>query len=81
MEQRISRKGEVFNLKNNQCQKRFKEETTNTLKLSKIFDKDDDLEGQAKKFLKLFKRCIHKCFKKVKIGDKEDTEYKKLHIK
>ena len=81
LEQRRSRKEEVFNLKNNQCQKRFKEKTTNTLKFSKIFDKEDDLEFQAQKFLKLFKRCIHKCFIKSKIGDKEDTEYKKLYIK
>ena len=74
-------KEEVFNLKNKQCQQKFKDETTNTFKLSNIFDKDDDLEGQAKKFLKLLKRCLHKCFKKVKIRNENNSEYEKLYKK
>ena len=70
---------EVFNLKDKECQRRFKEETSNTTKLSNIFDTDDDLDKQTKKFLKMVKRCMHKCFKKIKIKQGRETDYKKLY--
>ena len=53
---------EVFNLKDEEDQKRFKYETYNTIKLLEVFDNDDDLEKQTKKFLKHLQRCIHMCF-------------------
>ena len=45
----------VFNLKNKQCQQAFKRETSNTNKLSKVFDNSDDLNNQTKTFLKLLR--------------------------
>ena len=56
---------EVFNLKDEECQRKFNQETSNTNKLSEIFDNDGDLEKQTKKFLKMLKRCMHKFFKKI----------------
>jgi hypothetical protein len=61
-----TKKEEVLNLKDKECQKRFKDETTNTKKLSEVFDTEEDLEKQTKKFLKrlnkvLFEKCTHKC--------------------
>ena len=34
----------VFNLKNKECQKLFKEETSNNNKLSKVFDEEEDID-------------------------------------
>ena len=59
----------------------FKEETTITTKLSEIFDNGDTLKNQTKKFLKMLKRCLHKCFKKIKIKKDRETEYEKLYKK
>ena len=72
-------KEEVLNLKDKESQKRFKEETSNTKKLSEVFDNEDDLEKQTKKFLKRLQRCIHMCFKKVKICKDKVTDYEKLY--
>ena len=44
-------KREVFNLKDNEYQINFKQDTDNTTELSKIFDKDDNVEKLTKKFL------------------------------
>ena len=41
---------ETFNLKNRDCQKIFKEATSNTKKLSSIFDNNKDLNSCTKKF-------------------------------
>ena len=49
----------VFNLKNKACQQIFKRETTNTNKLSKVFETNDDINLQTKKFLKLLKGIVH----------------------
>ena len=57
----------VFNLENKVCQQTFKRETTNTTKLSKVFDTNDDLNNQTKKFLNVLKGIVHKSFNKVKI--------------
>ena len=71
----------MFNLKNKQCQQIFKKETTNTKKLYKVFDTEEDLNTQTKKFLKLLKGCVHKSFKRVKIRTKKVSEYEKLYSK
>ena len=52
---------EVLNLQDKEAQKRFKDKTTNTTKLSEVFDNDDDLEKQTKKILKRLQKCIHMC--------------------
>ena len=59
---------EVFNMKNKECQEVFKNETSKSDKLSAVFDSDEDVNTQTKKFLKLLTKCVHKCFRKVKIN-------------
>ena len=70
---------EVFNLNNKDAQKVFKMETSKSTKLSEVFDTDDDIEKQTKKFLKRLRKCIHKCFKKIKIKSTKTTEYDRLY--
>ena len=70
---------EVFNLNNKEAQKIFKIETSKSTKLSNIFESDEDIEKQTKKFLKMLKRCIHKCFKKIKIKATKSREYDRLY--
>ena len=60
---------------------KFKEETSNTTKLSDIFDTEYALEKQTKKFLKMLKKCMHKCFTKIKIKKGRETEYERLYKK
>ena len=54
-----------FNLKNKECQKTFKEATTNTNTLSKVFEEEHDLDEAVDKFLKRLNKILHKCFKKI----------------
>ena len=72
---------EVFNMKNKECQQIFKEHTSQTNKLSVVFDSDDDINAQTKKFIKLLNKCIYKCFRKVKVSNSKETEYEKLYAK
>ena len=64
----------VFNLKNKECQKVFKAETSNNDKLSKIFDKEEDLEKATETFMKKINKILYKCFKKV--GQRKDKNNK-----
>ena len=43
-------KVEIYNLKNSQCQKNFKEYTTNTRMLSSVFDAEEDLDILTQRF-------------------------------
>ena len=63
----------IFNLKNTDCQKAFKAETSNKNKLSKIFDEVEDLDMATETFMKKINKVIHKCFKK--IGHKIDRKH------
>merc|ERR1712083_578266 len=54
-------------------------ETSKSTKLSEVFETDDDIEKQTKKFLKRLGKCIHKCFKKIRIKSTKTTEYDKLY--
>ena len=76
-----SEKETVFNLKNRECQLKFRKETSETNKLSKIFDTEDNIEKQTKKFLKGIKRVVHKCFSKVKVRKDKQSDYDKLYTK
>ena len=51
---------------------KFKELTTQTDSLSKIFDTEKELDVQTKKFLKRLKGYMNESFKKVKISNKPD---------
>ena len=75
---------EIYNLKNKECQKMFKKETSsckNNKNLSATFDDDGDLNEQSEKFLKKLEKLIQKCFKKIKIKQKVDKEKEALFRK
>ena len=72
-------KEEVFNLANKECQEHFKYQTTETKKLSEVFDENNDINKCTKKFLNRLKNVVHKCFKKVKITQKPNAEYESLY--
>ena len=63
------RKIEIFNFKDENGVKLFKETTTNNNALSSIFDTKKSVDKQAKLFLKSLNGVLHKCFKKIKIKD------------
>jgi hypothetical protein len=59
---------EIYNLKNKEGQKKFKEMTSRDNFLSNTMqNKDKDINTRTKKFLKRIGYCISKCFKKVRI--------------
>ena len=58
---------EFFNLKDQECQKAFLEETSNSTALSSSFSTDRSFPHNANVFFKNLKGCIQKCFKKVRI--------------
>ena len=59
----IKDKIEMYNLKNEQCQRKFKDYTNKT-NMSEIFDSDKDINILTKKFLKRLDGCISQCFQK-----------------
>ena len=70
---------EMYNLKNEECQKKFKEYTTNTKMLSSVFDtKEGDINIMTNRFLKKLNGCIALNFKKIRFKQKED-KLEKLH--
>ena len=72
----------IFNLKNKDCQKRFKYETSNNNKLSKVFDEIDDLDTATEVFMKKTNKVIHKCFKKIgQRKDRDNSNHEKLYMK
>ena len=72
---------EVFKYNDEEALKTFKQVTTDTNHLSKIFDTDKRVNVQTKKFLKRLQGFINKSFKKVKISNKSDVELDKLYDK
>ena len=50
-------------------------------KKSRVFETNDDINQQTKRFLKLLKGIVHKSFKKVKIRKDKQSEYQKLYNK
>ena len=65
-------KSNQFNLKNKDCQKKFKNETTNNTDLSKVFNNEPNLDKATDIFMKKLNKKIHKCFKK--IGNKKESK-------
>ena len=66
------KKIELFNLKNTECQEKFKAYTSNTKMLSSIFDSEEDLDILTGRFLKKLDGCISNSFKKIRLAKKED---------
>ena len=76
-----AKQNEVFNLKNKNCKKNFKEETkceNNNYYLSSVFDNNEDLNKQTKQFLTRLNKTIAKCFKKVRVVEKVDKKKDEL---
>ena len=65
---------EMFNLKNRDAQKQFRELTSNNDNLSSILCENSDINVTTKKFLKKLDACIYKCFTKIRIVDRPDVE-------
>ena len=75
-------KEEFFNLKDKECQQRFKEYTSSNNMLSNIFDNEGDLNQLTEKFIKKLNGCIAHSFKKIRVSGRKrnyiETLYKKL---
>ena len=61
-------------------QEKFHEATSNTTKLSEVFDTSEDINIQTEKFLKRLNKCMQKSFKKIRLGTKKTSEYEKLYV-
>ena len=75
---------ELFNLKNVECQKRFKEATStenNNGYLSSVFEENGDINELTEKFMKRLDKTIFKCFKKVRVKERIDEEKEELFKK
>ena len=72
-------KVEIYNLKNLECQKRFKELTSKTKMLSTIFNAKDNINVLTNRFIKKMDGCIKMSFKKVRVNTNKKSEQEKLH--
>ena len=69
---------EVFNFKDRSNEEKFKETTSSTPSLSKVFDTTEDVNIQTQKFLKILDKYIRKSFKKVRLGTKKPKNPKSM---
>ena len=69
---------EMYNFKDPEGMKKFKEMTNKDTFLSEVFDDENkSVEVTTKQFLKRFKFCLSKCFKKTRVGP-DNKKNKKL---
>ena len=78
-ESNTNTKIEVYNIKNTDCQERFRQYTSNTKMLSSIFDSTDNLDIMTNRFIKKLDGCIKHNFKKVRINSNKASDAKKLY--
>ena len=70
----------VFNFKNENCKKVFKEATSNNTYLSEVFDDEADLDVATEKLMKRLNKTLHKCLKKVgHKKEKSNEQYEDLY--
>ena len=65
----------MFNLKNKECQAKFKAATSTNVNngmLSSIFDEEEDLNVLTNKFIKKLNKIIQSCFRKIRVTEKKD---------
>ena len=75
----VKEKLEVYNLKNKDCQKRFKEFTTNTKMFSTVFENgESEVDVLTKRLMKKIDGAIAKNFRKNRVNQKQDEEEIKL---
>ena len=74
----------MFNLKNEECQKAFRDATTGTNNnnyLSKVFDEEGDVNSLTEKFMKRLNKIINKCFRKIRVTERMDKNKEELFEK
>ena len=74
-------KVEVYNLKNKDCQIKFKDYTSNTNMLSSIFNSDEDINILAQRFIKKLNGCIKTNFRKIRINTTKKSREEYLYDK
>ena len=74
-------KVEVYNIKNTECQKKFREYTSNTNMLSSIFNSEDNINILAQRFIKKLDGCIKSNFKKIRISKTKNSREEDLFNK
>ena len=72
---------EIYNLKNEECQRKFKDYTSNTKMLSSVLDSEEDINVLTTRLIKKINDCIAMNFKKVRISQKKRGKYEVLHEK
>ena len=72
-------KVELYNLKNSDCQKKFKAYTSNTNMLSSVFDSNENMNVLTNRFIKKLDGCIKVNFKKVRLNRNKPTQYENLY--
>jgi hypothetical protein len=72
---------EPYNLRNKECQAKFKEYTSKDEILSGVFNNNDDPETVTKVLIKKINGCIAKNFKKRRVNDKKVVQNKELYDK
>ena len=58
---------EIMALRNSEDLAKFKSETTNTSRFTRCFQGPGDIRSQGKKWMKVLKNTMHRCFRKVRI--------------
>ena len=69
---------ELYNLKNKDDQKKFKEITSHETYLSEVFDNIDNLNCATDEFIRRLNKVIKDTFKKIRIKDKPNKEIEEL---
>ena len=64
-EKKNSKRRELFNLKNSECQAKFFEATNNGDQFQRCFLGENNFETKSNKFFKTLDDMLHKCFNKI----------------
>ena len=73
---------EYFNCKNQECQKAFFQETSNTLVFDAIFESEEGVDVQGTKWFKKVNKCFYKSFNKIRLtGKTKETKLSQLFDK
>ena len=74
-------KEEVYNIKNKDCQRKFKEYTSNTRMLSSVLDSDEDINVLTDRLIRKIEGCIASRFKKVRVTRNKKGKLKNLYTR
>ena len=74
-------KEEMYNLKNKECQKKFKMYTSYTHMLSSVLDSKEDINVLTDRLIRKIQGCIASTFKKVRITNNKKSKLERLYEK